>query len=379
MRLVGDSGRLAEAATFAARHTASASASPAVTGLRLSTAYDDGEAGLVLSGYDYEAASTITVPVEVREPGEVLLPGRTFAEIVRSLPPGPLELSTRGGGVDITAGPIEFALPTLPLEEYPTLPKVPEPAGGIEADPLARAAQHLAKVAMRDDVVPVMSATQLEFGADRLSLMSSDRYRIAIHELPWKPDADELPASALVPARLLAEAAKALDRGAVARLGFRDLEDGVLALSDDQRTTTMRLIDGNYPALRRKVPTEFTGTVTLPVEDLRAAIRRVCIVADRYSAVVLTIGSDEVEVGAAGDVDTFGRQRLASRLDGDGATVGFNAGYLLDGLDALSQPWVRLGFQEGLRPALMVGAESPDEVPEEPAVRYVSMPRRLTG
>ncbi|HEY6740269.1 MAG TPA: DNA polymerase III subunit beta, partial [Actinopolymorphaceae bacterium] len=106
-------------------------------------------------------------------------------------------------------------------------------------------------------------------------------------------------------------------------------------------------------------------------DELRAALRRVCIVADRFAAVVLEIEEDAVTVRAAGDVATRGRERVACTLEGHGTTTAFNAGFLLDGLDFLDVDEVRLGFQEGIRPALMRPA-SGDE-----GALYVVQPRRL--
>jgi DNA polymerase-3 subunit beta len=118
---------------------------------------------------------------------------------------------------------------------------------------------------------------------------------------------DDLPERAIVPAKLLSDTAKGLDHKGQLAIGVRAGAESLLSLSDSQRTTTMRLVDGKYPDLRAMVPTDFIGSVLVAVDELRAALRRVCIVADRYSAVVLTIGDGELVVGAAGDVDTFMR------------------------------------------------------------------------
>ncbi|MFD2078560.1 DNA polymerase-3 subunit beta [Actinopolymorpha cephalotaxi] len=374
MRFVSDSTPLGRAATFAARHSAGTAAPiPALSGLRVSA----GEDSVRLTGYDYEASSTVLFPAEVDEPGELLLPGRVFAEIVHALPQGRVRVHTREGVVEISAGASEFTLPTLPLADYPELPTPPAPVGALDAAPFARAVAQMSRIAIRGDAVPVLSGTLLEFDGESVTLTSSDRFRVAIHQVPWKATGSDLPARAVVPARMLADATKSLGAGTdLLTVGLGGEGEAVLSLGVGERLTTLRLLDDTYPALRTKVPTDFVGTVVLAVEELRAALRRVCIVADRYAAVVLTIGADEVVVGAAGDVDTRGRERLAGRLDGDAGTVAFNAGYLLDGLEGFDTEYVRLGFQEGIRPALLTGCAAPD-AESEPDVTYVAMPRRL--
>jgi DNA polymerase-3 subunit beta len=235
----------------------------------------------------------------------------------------------------------------------------------------------MSRIVLPHDVIPVLSGALLEFGPETLTLTASDRFRVAIRELTWKPT-DELPDRVVVPARLLADATKGLGGVDTVHIGASATDESLVSIGSDDRLTTMRLLDDTYPPLRSKVPTEFSGAVTVRVDELRAALRRVCIVADRYAAVVLTMASGEVTVGAAGDVDTRGRERLQARLDGAGGAVAFNAGYLLDGLDGLDTPYARLSFNEGMRPALLTGCDELDGEDARDHV-YVVMPRRSTG
>ncbi|MBM7783949.1 DNA polymerase III subunit beta [Tenggerimyces flavus] len=376
MRFVSESSALGRAATFSARHTSGHAAPiPALTGLRIAT--EDG--AVRLTGYDYEASSTVLLPVEVEEPGEVLLPGRVFAEIVHALPSGSVEVRTVDGVTEIRTSTIDFTLPTLPLQDYPELPQPPDAVGAVDAEAFTRAAVRMARIAMRDDVVPVLTGTLLELTDETVTLTSSDRYRIAIHEQPWKPTGTSAPARAVVSARMLADAAKSLGSKGTLTIGLRvGGGESLVSLGDEHQVTTMRLLDDNYPPLRSKVPTEFAGSVTVGVEDLRAALRRVCIVADRYAGVVLGIEETRLVVGATGDVDTRGSERLPARLSGAAGTVSFNAGYLLDGLEGVDTDFVVLSYNEGLRPALLRGTTALEGGEPREDSTYVAMPRRLS-
>ena len=55
-------------------------------------------------------------------PGTVIVPGRLLAEITRSLPALAVEFSTDDDVVNLICGSAEFALFTLPADEYPALP-----------------------------------------------------------------------------------------------------------------------------------------------------------------------------------------------------------------------------------------------------------------
>ena len=55
--------------------------------------------------------------------------GRLLADICRSLPNKPVEMTIDGTKVSLTCGSARFSLQTMPVEEYPTLPDMPEATG----------------------------------------------------------------------------------------------------------------------------------------------------------------------------------------------------------------------------------------------------------
>jgi DNA polymerase-3 subunit beta len=384
MRFASDVDQLSAAAAFAARHATGAAAIPALSGVRVQAENDV----VRLTGYDYEASSVVTIEAKVEEPGERLAPGRVFAEILRSLPSGPVEVASVGGSVEIAAGPIEFALPTLSMDDYPELPSPPEPIGEVDGAALAVTTAALSRIALREDVIPVLSGIHLEFGAETLTLTASDRFRIAMRELSWSEvptDSSALelfssrPTEVIVPARMLADTTRHLrptESTDAVRIGVGEADQSLISLATSERLSVLRLLDGKYPPFRSKVPTSFAGSVVVAVDEFRAALKRVCIVADRYAAVTLTFDSDGIVVGAAGDVDARGREFLAAQCEGERATVGFNASYLLDGLDVLDSPYVRLAFNTGMQPALLTPRDALDG-DDRSDILYVVMPRRL--
>ena len=116
---------LAEAVAWTARALPARPAVPVLAGIRLQAAAD-----LTLSSFDYDVSAQARVPVEAEEEGEVLVSGRLLAEITRSLPARPVEITTDGSRATLTCGSATFTLLTMPTEDYPSLPEMP-PAGGF--------------------------------------------------------------------------------------------------------------------------------------------------------------------------------------------------------------------------------------------------------
>ena len=195
---------LGEAMSWVARALPARPVVPVLSGLLLQADGDE----LRLSCFDYEVSARAAIPADVGEPGTALVPGRLLAEISRSLPPDDVDVSTADGMVLLTSGSAEFALVSLPLEEYPTLPELPAVAGVVDGGVLAAAAAQVAPAASRDDTLPMLTGVCLDLDGPLLTLAATDRYRLAVSRVGWEPVDPAVRVSALVPARTLADVAR---------------------------------------------------------------------------------------------------------------------------------------------------------------------------
>ena len=95
--------------------------------------------------------------------------------------------------------------------------------------------------ASRDDTLPAICAVQVSFAADAVTMVATDRYRAALRRLPWQPSDGPLPTPVLIPAPVLAEAARAADGDPVS-LHVLTGDDGTPAVAGfgcgDQALTT---------------------------------------------------------------------------------------------------------------------------------------------
>ena len=92
----------------------------------------------------------------------MLVSGRLLAEIVRSLPAKPVDLTTDGTRTTLKCGSATFTLMLLPAEEYPTLPDMPDTTGTVGADAFASAIHQVAIAAGRDDTLPALTGIRME-------------------------------------------------------------------------------------------------------------------------------------------------------------------------------------------------------------------------
>jgi DNA polymerase-3 subunit beta len=375
---------LADAVQWAARSLPLRPSQPILTGLMLKAA-----AGrLDLSSFDYETSARVGVPAEVEEPGAALVSGRLLAEICRALPNHPVTLATEGQSLVISCGSVRFVLQLLPAGEYPDLPAMPEASGWIGSDDFSQAVSQVAVAAGKDELLPVFTGIRVEVEDGAISLLATDRYRMAVKDLTWQPAARSIDAAVLVPGRVLAETAKSMVGGDRVVLSFAaaGAGEGLVGFEGEGngavRQITTRLLSGEFPKVRHLMNIPGELVIRLSTAELSAAAKRVALVAERNTSVRMLIGDEAVTLEAATGDQAQASESVAAVVEnpagGDQAVTqaGFNPHYLADVLSVIDAPYVHIAFSGPGKPCLVTGLDDLDGEPK-PDYRHVIMLMRL--
>ncbi|HZN20584.1 MAG TPA: DNA polymerase III subunit beta [Micromonosporaceae bacterium] len=365
---------LADAVAWTAKSLPSRPSVPVLAGVMLRV----GDGALHVSGFDYEVSSQVTIDVQADSDGAALVSGRLLAEITKALPAKPVDIAAVGSHLELVCGSARFTLPTMPVEDYPTLPDMPATAGTVDAGVFAAAVAQVAIAAGRDDTLPMLTGVRMEMDGATLSLIATDRYRLALRELSWRPQDEGGSMHALVPAKTLADTAKTmgpLGGEVTIALARGGAGEGMIGFSAGTRRTTSRLLDGDLPKVRALLPETHAAQARVSVSALAEVVRRVALVAERATPVRLTFGEDGLVVEAGGTEDARASEAMDATFTGEPLTVAFNPQYLLDGLTALDKPVAVLSMVDPSKPALLAPGTEDGETVE--GYRYLIMPIRL--
>lgn len=365
MRLATSQDTLAAAAAFAARATAPRPFMPALGGI---LAELDGDR-LRLAATDLDRTAEAVIEVTGHADGAILVPGQVLAAVLAALPAGPVELAAEPGTLTVHGHPGSHELRLLDPADFPSLP---DPAAGqdgtLAGELLARAVDQVARAVAPDSRgQPVLTAILAEASPERLTLVACDSYRLAVRELDWSgPDQ---PASALIPGRALAEAARAFAREPEVLV---TLETHQASLAAVGRRLTTRLVEGEYPDWPKILPEPQT-TCVADRAGLAAALKQVTPYATDHTPIRLAFAPGRL--GLHGDlVDVgHGTTQVEAKYDAEPLTIGVNPAYLADALGAVDDAEVVIDLTGGpMRPLLIHG--------QDPAgYRYLLMPVRLPG
>ena len=368
---------LAEAVAWTARALPVRPTVPVLAGMQLQAGSE-----LTLSSFDYDVSAQARVPVTTEEEGSALVSGRLLAEISRSLPSRPVQIASDGTRAVLTCGSSTFTLLTMPADEYPALPEMPPAAGTVGSDAFSSAVSQSATAAGRDDTLPALTGVRIEIEGDAITLVSTDRYRLAVRELRWTPARPDISAAVLVPARALADTARSLTSGAEVSIALAlpgeasAGGDGMIGFEGAGRRTTTRLLGGEFPRYQALLPTHVNSVAEISASQLAEAVKRVALVAERNTAVRLAFTTGQLVLEAGTGDEAQAVEILEASYEGDDLSIAFNPQYLLDGLAAIDSDMARLSFTEPGKPALITGKPEPDGQPD---YRYLLMPIRLGG
>jgi DNA polymerase III subunit beta len=353
--------------SIVSRAVSTRAATQALSGILLNAS--DGR--VTLAATDLDLGLETSLDAEVEQGGAVLLPGRLFAEVARSLPDAAVEVESREAerDVEIRSGGSSFHLRVLPVEDFPKLPQ-PQDEGALKipAAALEQSIELVARAASRDDMRPVLTGVFVNAGGWEMTMVATDSYRLAVKRTELEADlGGELEAN--IPARALRELGRILSSEGAGEASIWLLPNQAVFLAGSILLST-RLIDGQFPNFRQLLPESYEHDVRLPRSEFLDVTRRVSQLAQRNAPLRLSFESGELTVAAETPDVGDARETMPAAFEGESLEIGFNPEFLREGIESVQGEEILLRLISPLRPGLLEPVEGDD-------FRYLVMPIRL--
>lgn len=366
---------LLEAVQFASRAISNRATLPVLSGLRIE-ASEDGS--VAVAATDLELTMETKFAAGVDEPGRLIVPGRLFIEMIRSLGAGQVSLASGDAEVEIASGRGQFRVKTLASDDYPALPIDDSSDEGIvveiDADGLATALSQVVRSASPDESRQILTGVLWELESGTVTLAATDSYRLGVRTLRVSGGPSER-RNVVLPARTLGELVRVLQgTGAPVRAVVRD---NLMAFSvgggegdDASWVIGTRFIEGEFPNYRQLLPSGYPNTLTVDREALLEVAKRVGLLAQNNLPVKLRLDA-ELEVSAHTPDVGEGQEIIDAEYSGESLVIAFNHQFLTDGASAIQTERLVLEAGDGLKPAILRGDD--DE-----SFTYLLMPVRLS-
>lgn len=329
------------------------------------------EKTVTLRATDLELGVQTELAAEVEGgPATILLPGRLFAEVARSLGDEKVEVEPRESerDVEIRSGGSSFHLRTLPADDFPRFPEVEAEPMRIPAAALASTVELVARAASRDDMRPVLTGVLVKAGGSEMTMVATDSYRLAVKRTEIEGGfGGELEAN--VPARALRELGRILGTEGAEEVEVSLLRNQAVFRAGSVILNT-RLIEGQFPNYRQLLPESYEHDVRLPRGDLLEVTRRISQLAQRNAPLRLSLTPGELTIAAETPDVGDASETMPAAFEGEPLEIGFNPDFFKDGIESIEGDELLLRLISPLRPGLLQPVSDDD-------FRYLVMPIRL--
>lgn len=327
---------------------------------------------LVFQSTDLELSIQMEVPALIEEPGKLVVPGKLFSDIVKSLPDAAVNVASEGAEARLTCDSTAFSVKTLNPEDFPGFPTVqPQKTIKIPFAVFSKMVKRVSRVVSRDESRAILTGVLVETEGAKLRMVATDSYRLALTETEIDSEAYDgvEDFSAVISGNFLNDVAGLPLSEQTVSIGVA--ENQIIVRCEDMVFINRR-IEGQYPNYRQLLPDSHATRATFPVDQLTAAVRRAALMSSSTApikfALTPAVNLAQITVTSA-DVGSV-QESIDCPIEGEEVEIAFNSSYVSDGLSTMKDEEVYFDVQSSLKPGIFRSTTEDNHL-------YLIMPVRI--
>lgn len=348
--------------TTVERAIANIDKTPPLNGINIS-AKDN---SLTLTANNLQIAIQTKTDCTIFKPGEHIVDGRLFAELVRKLPNENVIVQYSNNQVIISAGTMEFSLNTITTEEFPEYPSCTTKIFTLTDYELDRLIKFSSFATSNDEHQPIFSGVLLEIEDGSLQFIATDSNRLAF----VKAETGEIfveNEQFIIPKINLQELSRCLPLTETKVEIFYG--ENQLAFKFENTIFTTRLIDGKFPNYKTVLFNEQKTSILVKRQQFIQALERASLFGRVEKVpVIIQVTNGVLEIGTTSRLGKAQEQYNVEQ-SGPDEKAAFSPKFILDMLKTMDADQVEFKY-EGARQALIKSSESNDRL-------YIIMPIRI--
>lgn len=301
-----------------------------------------------------DIGAEVTLPVKADEEGVLALPAQVLSAFVGQIQAENqlVTLELVSGNLSITAAKTRGLIKTLPAEDFPSIPHIPEGQPfSVPADLLVKGLKSVWYSSSVSGVKPELSSVYVYRDADNLVFAATDSFRLA--EKRIKAPAGSKIAELLIPFKNIPDIMRLLESmGSTVEV---ETNKNLISFKARDIYLVSRLIDGVFPDYRQIVPKGYNTEAIILKQDLVNALKISNIFSDKFNQVHFTIDPK----GKLFEIQTknsdIGENKVAvdAALTGDKVEINFNYKYIVDCFQSIDADSVSLQLGGMNRPMVI--------------------------
>lgn len=326
---------------------------------------------LILTGSDADISIQKTIKkndenqLNIIEEGTILVDVKYLLELVRRVDSEIIEIEILDGTLlYFHGGKAKFKINGLNPNNYPNIDfSLNDNSFSLKTSDLLDIINQTVFAVSKKDTRPILTGVNIKTQNNTLNCTATDSFRLSRKILPFDSNIEF---NVTIPSKVLNELKSSLqnlDKNSDILISINDKKAQFVF---DDTVFQARLLDGEFPATDKLIPTEgqFNYYLDINKRDLMSAVdRSIFIKNENIITNKLDCSKDEIILSNRNqEVGEF-EEELAGKFEGEDLEIVFIAYYMLDALRALNGDEVRIKFTEKMR-AFIVSDPSDDSITE---------------
>lgn len=336
---------------------------------------------LQLQGTDLEIGLKWWSLAKVEKEGQIAIPITPLLNFISFLPNKPTILEKQKNSLIIKCGDYKANIKSLPEEDFPLIPLIPENTPYLEINSLSfcSALEQVIEFTTPSQTKPEISGIFLNLQNNILKIAATDSFRLGEKSIFFPEDYGEVPEfSLIIPQKTAREIIDLFSESRDnLKLYFSQnqimVESLITETPHPELQIISRLIEGDYPAYQDIIPQKYNTEVVLFKNEFLNHLKAAAVFGGKINEIKLKIDTKKNGVEFLSQNQDIGEYRsfLPGRVEGEPMEISFNYRFLIAGLTNIKNKEVVFSLQKEENPAVL-------KPRDDNSYLYVVMPIKIS-
>ncbi|PIQ67056.1 MAG: DNA polymerase III subunit beta [Candidatus Zambryskibacteria bacterium CG_4_9_14_3_um_filter_40_16] len=310
---------------------------------------------LIIKSTNLDIGIEINIPVKVKEPGTVAVPGGVFLGLLSNIQGDTnIILEEDKGNLRISSKNTTSLVKAVVSDDFPSLPKLSgEKEISVKSQDILNGFKSVWYAAATVGIKPELSSVLVFSDGEDLVFAATDSFRLAEKKVYTKRKL-EIPPT-LIPFKNVSEIIRVLE-SSEKEISIR-IDHSQIAFLYNGVYLVSRTIEGNFPDYKQVIPKETKTEVITLKQDLIQALKIANIFSDQFNQISLNISPKKnfFEIKTKNANIGENSNKLEAVLKGEETNINFNYKYIVDSFQSIDSDSVIFSFGGASQPLIIKG------------------------
>jgi DNA polymerase III subunit beta len=309
-----------------------------------------------IAATDLDHSIVVSSNVQCSGEKEITLNAKKFFEIVRELPDGEVFLKDDENVLSIESkNGFSCKIAGTNSDDFPKYPEIDENNKfSINIDFLKEMIIKSSFAVSKDESRKSLCGILWNVEKDKTGMVATDGHRLGSSFFHLNLNINEN-RSIIISAKTLLYLIRGLDQGTSEKEITISEDDKYIVFSNEKIKIISKLIEGPYPDFEKAIPKNNPKIAILEKNKFLEAFKRVSILSNQKTHLVkCNFKNNEVEVSVINrDIGGEAREIIPIEYSGDTHVIGFNSLYIIEILNIINQPKIRIEMNTQISACLL--------------------------